>query len=287
MSAAKAKRSWQKWLHLLADPEMRLSVELAGVPGHVSLPAGWMTRGQFVRDHLVYLVTEGRIQAIFNGKKVLVSQGGLFWIRPGTAFSLARANTGNLTILRCRLRVEKQKRTVPTPWPWRWWPAGTPCLPWLEWLIQEADQPDSWSQARLRSLTGGLFTELARIDTAGPVSGSGLTANQKQTLAALIAGRKDARATPRELARAVGLSYDYFSRCFKRSYARTPRRWLMEQRIHVAMLRLTESGRRIGEIAQELGYEDLFLFSRQFKAVTGASPLSYRKGCFLPAPAAP
>lgn len=277
MTSLKTNPGWRRWFRSLADSNNHLSVELGGFPGHMRLPLRWKTRGKFSGEHLLYLVTEGKIQASISGKSIVVSSGGLIWIRPGTLFDFERGDTKDLTVLRCRFRVKQRNETAASPWPWRLWPGGSICLPWLEWLIREAKQPDEWTQTRLRGLLQGLFTDLARMDAAGPPSSTGLTVTQRQALADLLAERPDARATPRELAGAAGLSYDYFSRCFKRSYARTPRRWLLEQRIQAAILRLAETDLRVGEIARELGYADLFLFSRQFKAVTGLNPLAYRK----------
>jgi AraC-like DNA-binding protein len=51
----------------------------------------------------------------------------------------------------------------------------------------------------------------------------------------------------------------------------------MRQRLHYAAQRLLESGLNVTEAALELGYSDVFLFSRQFKQVLGCSPRTYRQ----------
>jgi AraC-like DNA-binding protein len=55
-----------------------------------------------------------------------------------------------------------------------------------------------------------------------------------------------------------------------------PKTWLVRRRIHHAALRLDESDDPVSVVASDLGYPDLFLFSRQFKMVMGRSPRHYR-----------
>lgn len=277
LKVSKTERDWRRWLESLADPAPRLSVELGGFPGHMRLPRGWKTRGSFPREHLLYLVVEGALEVAAAGKMASLSKGEILWIRPGTPFVLSRGGAETLSVLRCRAGVMGKAGTVVAPWPWRVWRAGKVCLPWIEGLVREADRPDAWSPFRLRSLLGGLFAELARFDALPQEADGGLSAAQRRALEALLAERADCRASPRELAGAAGLSFDYFSRCFRRAYGRTPRRWLLEQRMEAAMLRLAETELRVGEIAADLGYADVFLFSRQFKVIAGVSPLAFRR----------
>ena len=55
--------------------------------------------------------------------------------------------------------------------------------------------------------------------------------------------------------------------------------------MRLATVRLLETNSNISEIALQLGYRDVFLFSRQFKAVHGLSPKAYRHqhGAIAPA----
>jgi AraC-like DNA-binding protein len=78
------------------------------------------------------------------------------------------------------------------------------------------------------------------------------------------------------LAKAAGLSLDYFTRVFHRSHGLSPRQWLVQQRLSYAVVLLQETPLRIGEIAQRLGYANPHLFSRQFSAFFGRSPRSFR-----------
>ena len=84
------------------------------------------------------------------------------------------------------------------------------------------------------------------------------------------------QVTPAQLAAHLGLSADYFTRLFRKSYGISPRAWIVRERIKMAAVRLLESHLNIGEVAEEFGYSDIFFFSSQFKQVMGQSPRHYR-----------
>jgi AraC-like DNA-binding protein len=79
------------------------------------------------------------------------------------------------------------------------------------------------------------------------------------------------------LARASGYSLDYFSRICKRVTGISPNAILIEARLEKARALLATSDLTIDQISVELGYNNVFYFSRQFKQKTGMSPSHYRK----------
>src|SRR5690606_6844081 len=83
--------------------------------------------------------------------------------------------------------------------------------------------------------------------------------------------------TPAQLAKQLRLSHDYFARRFAATFGMSPRSWLVQQRVSHGAYRLVDTNLTISEVAAELGYDDPFLFSRQFKQVMGQSPRDYRR----------
>lgn len=79
------------------------------------------------------------------------------------------------------------------------------------------------------------------------------------------------------LAEGAGYSPDYFARVFQRIYGTTPKRFFVGERMERARNLLANTSLGIEQIAAELGYADVFFFSRQFKQFTGAAPTRWRK----------
>ncbi|MFF4935051.1 helix-turn-helix transcriptional regulator [Streptomyces griseofuscus] len=93
-----------------------------------------------------------------------------------------------------------------------------------------------------------------------------------------MGGWKELTERPRvaDLAQMVGLSPDYFTRTFRRTYGMPPREWIIRQIIQHAAAHLDRTGKSIAQIAAFYGYPDSFLFSQQFKSVMGVPPQVYR-----------
>jgi len=79
------------------------------------------------------------------------------------------------------------------------------------------------------------------------------------------------------LATRLGTSRSNFDRVFAREVGQPPQKFLINCKMIEARRYLESSQLRIGEIADALGYRDIYFFSRQFKQVVGRSPASYRR----------
>jgi AraC-like DNA-binding protein len=80
------------------------------------------------------------------------------------------------------------------------------------------------------------------------------------------------------LARLANLSPAYFGSIFRAHTGSSPRDYLHLLRIHRACQMLQDTTLNVKEIAANLGYQDQFHFSRQFKGFQGISPTQYRYG---------
>jgi transcriptional regulator GlxA family with amidase domain len=79
-----------------------------------------------------------------------------------------------------------------------------------------------------------------------------------------------------DLAARAGLSARYFSIKFKEMIGVSVQTYLIRSRIERAQHLLLHAGMNVTEVADALGYRDIFFFSRQFKQYTGKSPSELR-----------
>lgn len=79
-----------------------------------------------------------------------------------------------------------------------------------------------------------------------------------------------------QVAALSGLSERQFRRIFTELYSMTPCRYLTLLRIDRAKVLLSNSNRTVSEVAEQVGYCDVYYFSKQFKAETGETPTQYR-----------
>lgn len=77
------------------------------------------------------------------------------------------------------------------------------------------------------------------------------------------------------LASVAGLSPRYFADVFKKAYGKSPLEYITANRMAKAKRLMLASGRKLKDIAHEIGYSDEFYFSRVFKKEYGFSPSHY------------
>jgi len=80
-----------------------------------------------------------------------------------------------------------------------------------------------------------------------------------------------------EVAKKLGLSRSHFDRKFTKQVGQPPQKFLLNCKMIHARRLLESSHLRIGEVAQTLGYRDIYFFSRQFKQFFNLSPSEYRR----------
>jgi AraC-like DNA-binding protein len=110
-----------------------------------------------------------------------------------------------------------------------------------------------------------------------PRHGGGLTAAQLRAAKQLLTANTDETVLIADIARACGLSRQYFTKAFKAATGMTPHRWLQQHRVEMAMHLLGTTSLPIAEIAIECGFADQSHFTRVFTRFAGSSPRNWRK----------
>lgn len=82
--------------------------------------------------------------------------------------------------------------------------------------------------------------------------------------------------TAEEIARRADVEVSYLCRLFKRYHDCPPYRHLQRLRMNHALALLANPGMTVSRVAESLGYESPFHFSRVFKSVHGLPPKHFR-----------
>ena len=147
---------------------------------------------------------------------------------------------------------------------------------------EEAANAGPGAQTILHGLLDVLFAYLlreiaARHAEAGPGLGKALAdAHVKQAIALMHADY--ARGwTLETLAEAVGLSRTRLAERFRAAMDDTPLSYLRTVRMQAAMRLLSETDKKLDDVAAEVGYHDAFGFSKMFKRTVGVAPKEFRR----------
>lgn len=80
-----------------------------------------------------------------------------------------------------------------------------------------------------------------------------------------------------EIARRLGMGETLFRKRFRIMTSRTPHQYLRERQVQQAVGMLSETSLTVKRIAQIVGFDDPYHFSRVFREITGQSPARYRR----------
>ena len=83
--------------------------------------------------------------------------------------------------------------------------------------------------------------------------------------------------TVSELTDFLGVSQPYLFRIFKERLLKSPKQYILEQKLTCAQMLLKETDMSITYVANSVGFPDVLSFSKCFHAKLGISPQNYRK----------
>jgi AraC-like DNA-binding protein/quercetin dioxygenase-like cupin family protein len=270
--------SWPGALTDLLKTEVVVSVTLRGTTGRFTAPERWDTGEHTIDEDLVYGVVRGRVLGHIDERAIEAPAGSLIWCAAGTRFRFHAGGSDTVQLLRIALTFQAPSSARQSAAPLRGSIVINNCYethPLVDRLIDEATRSDEYTTLRARGLLLEMVALVQRAHSAPPAARR-LTAVQRRAIENHVDHHLAGWPTLADLADVAGLSPDYFSRVFRGEYGMSVQAWLVQQRINMAKLLLSETNQTVSEVAQQLGYSDLFYFSKQFKKVSGQSPRHYR-----------
>lgn len=282
-AASHRQVSQSQWLDALAGKGSGQTHVRWHLAGHRKVHREWDMGVRKLDDHLIYLLTDGcPIELTFGDQtkvesRRLLHPGTFMWLAPGMQHQLLLTNPedpATLYHMRFSARLSRHELCIE---PSVLLLEDAHAIQWeMEQIIDELMQQQSDMATRCRSLLVSMCVNVFRQLHRPTDAAHGLSGVQRGQLLEYVRQHATDWPSPGDLAKECGLSAGYFSRVFRASFGMSPRRWLVEQRIRLAARLIVESNMNVTQVADHLGYRDVYLFSRQFKQVTGQSPSRYR-----------
>lgn len=123
----------------------------------------------------------------------------------------------------------------------------------------------------------GISAHLLGLLASAPGADPAAHGDRATRAIAYVRARLAERPTVAELAALVELSPSHYTAMFRRATGHAPIAFALHLRMEAAARLLRESRQPITRIAEQLGYTDPFLFSRQFRAAHDCSPRAWRQ----------
>jgi AraC-like DNA-binding protein len=174
-------------------------------------------------------------------------------------------------------------------------------------FVSRPQNPEQWRE-NLESLarlfrTHTLHTTRGQVQATNIITWMVLSLDQADTSKSAGTGKIDHRLDelllelndPRErvrfdnvsttqMARNLQMGLKSFRKAFRAATNRNPNEYMIERRMEQAAQMLAHSYMKVGEIAESLGYDNVFYFSRVFRNVYDVSPRQYRRQIGLSGP---
>lgn len=265
-----------EWLQAIVDPQVEFAVERFG---RTRVAPDWALQERVVEEHYLTFFLRETAQLVVPGYRGTALPMTAMILPPGMPHHVVPDPRAPFTFYHWRFQLlpfqGDRQITLDRAGAIVRFHADA-LLPLFEAAYDEwiARRPNRL--LRLRALLLAILSEMLRDDEIA--RGTGLPYSQRRLIITtaethIVEGRP---LTARTLAASVGLSPDYFTRIFSRTFGVAPKSWILQQRIRHAALLLTESSLSVSEIADRLGFSNPYLFSRQFRKIIGVSPRAYR-----------
>ena len=245
---------------------------------HVCEPT-WSWNPPRFADFDFWLVLEGRGILRVNGMDYGLGEGVGFLLQPGDTAAGSKDPNSPLIVFACHMQPVRPlgrggrisagilKFDIPDLGHYR--RLGEEALH----LVQIGDEARASCLAKL--LVGEMILRAMLERSGGP---AGNIPKVLHELALSIASNPGRNWSLKQMAQSCFLSTPQFTRTFRRAFGTSPMQFVITQRIRRAASLLRESQTSIQQIASDLGYSDHYFFHRQFKSITGVTPLAARQG---------
>lgn len=237
----------------------------------------WRKRDKALENHDLFYVWEGRGTVTVAGTDYPVERGSCLLFRPGDHPTAVHDPRNPLTLTYIHFAIDG----VPNRVPERCRKLADPheLETMLARYVRLRLMPDFGTEEETRLLLKQMMIMLLREDLRKHGDSGDLSQTVHSAIlevANYIREHPAERRTIAGLAARAGLSPKYFSRLFADVIGESVQAFTIRTRLERAAYLLRYGGMNVSEVADALGYRDVFFFSRQFRKHTGQSPSALR-----------
>jgi len=236
----------------------------------------WQKREKPLANYDLFYVWSGVGEVELNGEPYSVGKGSCFLFRPGDHTSATHHPQQPLVLTYIHFDIREPVTMVPRPY--RILNETVDFEHLLSRYVRLFLVKTYAAELEAQLILKQLMIHLLREDIVSPVERKG----SNQLLEAIQESANYIRQHPgiahrvEDLAQRAQLSPRYFSIKFKEIIGLSVQSFMIRTRIERAQHLLMHAGMNVTEVADALGYRDIFFFSRQFKQYTGKSPSEIR-----------
>ncbi|WP_379130546.1 helix-turn-helix domain-containing protein [Paenibacillus sp. sgz500958] len=236
----------------------------------------WQKREKPLQNYDLFYVWSGEGTVIRGGVSYPVGKGSCFLFRPGDHTSATHNPQKPLVITYIHFDIEEEVKEIPLPY--RMLDETVEFEHMLARYVRLFLVKTFAAEEEGRLILKQLMIHLLREDKVQPVerSASNQLTEVIHEVANYVSQHPSASHRVEDLAARAGLSPRYFSIKFKELIGTSVQSYVIHARIERAQHLLLYAGMNVTEVADALGYRDIFFFSRQFKQHTGKSPSEIR-----------
>ena len=257
------------------------------VRGRVRCELGWHLGRDWaksLKDYDLWYIWKGRGQMKLDSEEIELRPGVCLWMRPGCRYEARQDASDRLGVNYIHFSFRKSGKILPLSDFEPPFEVLRTCQvefvdTMMRRIIDLGVEPDSDRSAA--KLLDGLLTELGREHAASlHLEAPGTEQHHREVVfrtAALIRESPGQTVTIAELALNAGYSVDHFSRIFQKIMGLRPQNYIIQAKIERARQLLAESDLTVGAIAEIVGFQEIFYFSRQFRQKTGQTPTEFRR----------
>lgn len=241
-------------------------------------PAAMRVLGTF---GLIYMLRVDGFYCDANGAEDHLQSGDVVWIQPGLAHAYGPWSGRDWT----QIYVVMEGPT------WTQWAAervldphrpvtrAAPVDLWRRRFERVFEARGAGDRATALRTFGGLLQlmlDLLATHTESQRSPEDMWLEESQRLLGEVRPGQ-AGLTPQEVAKKVGLSYENFRKQFAARVGRSPGQFQKRRRIERACAAIYQGEPSFKHLAADLGFCDVFHFSKAFKQVVGETPSEFRQ----------